>query len=98
MTNVLRLLFSELVVITIGVLLISGAYSFVIPKYFHDQRTYSALIVGLALVAIASGYIARQAWLKARLLGWLFVASVSAGVTAVTLLLSLFFILNSRGS
>jgi hypothetical protein len=73
----------------------SGAYIFVIPD---DHRTYSALIVGLVLAAIASGYIARQAWLKSRLRGWLFVGSISAGVTVVTLLLSLFFILNSRGS
>lgn len=96
--NVLKLVIAELTLIAVGVVLIAGTYIWVLPKFFHDQKTYSVLVVGLVLVAVASGFIAHKAGANNRLPGWLLVVCVSGGATTITLLLSLFFIVNTRGS
>jgi NADH:ubiquinone oxidoreductase subunit 6 (subunit J) len=96
--SILKLAITELSLIAIGVLLIAGSYIWVLPKFFHDHRTYSVLVMGLVLVAIASGLIARKAGANNQPRGWILVVCVSGAVTVLTLLLSLFFIVNTRGS
>jgi hypothetical protein len=96
--NILKLAIAELALIAIGVVLIAGTYIWVLPKFFHDHKTYSVLVVGLFLVAVASGFIAHKCGQNNQPQGWILVACVSGAVTVLTLLLSLFFIVNTRGS
>jgi hypothetical protein len=94
MKRVLMLCFRELVVIVTAVALISGAYILLLRQH----RTYAVFVVGLMLVAIVSGYVARVARPDGRVLGWFFLITMSAIVTVMTLLLSLFLIVNIRGA
>lgn len=98
MRSIARFFIAESIVVAVAVALISSAYIFVLPRYFDDRRTYSVLILGLAIVAVASGYVARKEWVATRSGGWLLTLAISGIVTVATLLLSLFFILNNRGS
>jgi hypothetical protein len=98
MRGVVKLFLAESVVIAAAVALISSAYIFVLPRYFDERRTYSMLIVGLAIAAVAGGRVAHSVWVTGRSSGWLWTVAISGIVTAATLLLSLFFILNSQGS
>jgi hypothetical protein len=98
MTNAVKIVIAELGVAAVGVFLISASYLFVIPTYFNDQSTYSALAVGVVLVAVASAYIAHRVSPTSGPLRWIAVASTSVAVAVVTLLISMFFIINARGS
>lgn len=98
MRSIVRFFIAESVVVAVAVALISSVYIFVLPRYFDDRRTYSVLIWGLVIAAVASGYVARREWVTTRSGGWLLTLAISGIVTVATLLLSLFFISNSRGS
>lgn len=95
MRSIVRLFISESVVIAAGAALISNIYIFVLPRYFASQRTYSVLIVGLAIAAVLGAYVAH---VTTRSRGWLLTLAISGIVTAATLLLSLLFISNTLGS
>lgn len=97
MRSIVRFFIAEAVVVAVAVALISSAYIFILPRYFDDRRTYSVLIGGLVIAAVASAYVARQ-WLAGRSWGWSLTLAISGIVTIATLLLSLFLIVNSRGS
>ena len=99
MKSALRLWIRQLAIVVIAVALISGIYIFVIPLDYDSAGTATILPIGLILAALASGYTARQSWAgKSTLLGWLVAVSISVCATVVTLLFSLFFIVNTRGS
>ena len=79
--------------------LIGGAYSVVIPVFFSDYKTYSILIVGTTIATLIGGYIGYKASLADTPLIKICVSFLYATVVAITvLLLSLFIILNVRGS
>jgi hypothetical protein len=94
MRDVAKIIFAELVVITIGVASIAVFYIFVIPHY----STYIPLVLGLILIATASGYVARKLPVQNRMVRWITVAIISAAATIITLNLALFWIVNVRGS
>lgn len=94
MWEVAKIVFTELVIVAIGVVSIAEFYIFVSPHC----SSYFPLIIGLALVAIASGYIARKLLVKKRKVGWTAVAIISAAATILTLNLALFWTVNARGS
>ncbi len=94
MRDVARLFFAELAIAAIGTAVIAVFYIFVIPHY----RTYSVLILSLAVVAYASGYIARKLLVNNRKVGWIIVVIISISVTMLTLNLAMFWIVNVRGS
>ena len=98
MKSIVRFFIAESVVVAVAVSLISSAYILVLPRYFDNRMTYSVLIVGLAIAAVASGYVARREWVATRPWSWPLTFTISGIVAVVTLLFSLFFILNSRGS
>jgi hypothetical protein len=98
MRSMVKLFVAESVVIAAPVALISSAYIFVLPRYFDDRRTYSVLIVGVVIAAVAGACVAPSDWVTGRSSGWLWTTVISGIVTGTTLLFSLFFILNSQGS
>lgn len=98
MRRIVGLFVAELVVVAIAVALISIAYIFVLPRYLDDRETYSALISGLVVVAVASGYVARRESPAIHRSTWPLTLAISGIATVATLLLSLFLILNTRGS
>ena len=83
-----------LAIAAIGVVFIAVLYIYVIPHF----RTYSVLILSLAVVAYASGYLARKLVVKNRKVGWITAVIISVAVTMLTLNLALFRIVNVRGS
>ena len=98
MRAALKLFVAEAVVTAIAVALIADAYDVLLPEYFNGQKTYSVLVVGLVLIAVASGYIAHHMWPTRHKPGWFVLSGISTGITILTFLLCLFFIVRSRGS
>jgi hypothetical protein len=94
MRDVAKIVFAELVIVALGVVSIAVFYISVIPHY----STYFPLVLGLAVVAIASGYVARKLLVKNRKVGWIAVAIISTAATVLALNLALFWIVNVRGS
>ena len=94
MRDVAKICLAELVIVAVGTVSIAVFYIFVIPHY----STYLPLILGLAIVAIASGYVARKLQVKNRKVGWIAVAVIGVTATVLTLNLALFWIVNVRGS
>jgi hypothetical protein len=94
MKDVARVFLAELAVAATGAVFIAVFYIYVIPHY----RTYSVLILSLAAVAYASGYIARKLLVNDRKLGWIAALTISIAVTLLTLYLALLWILNVRGA
>jgi hypothetical protein len=60
MKGAFRLFVLELFVVAIAVAAISACYILVLPRFFHDQRTYSILNCGLAFAAFMGGFIAHR--------------------------------------
>jgi hypothetical protein len=94
MKSVAKIFAAELSIAAIGAVFIAVFYIYVIPHY----STYYVLILGLAAVAYASGYIARKLLVNDRKLGWIAAIAISILVTMLTLYLALFWILNVRGA
>ena len=95
----LKLFLAEVAIVGVGVAIISATYIWILPRFFHDQKTYSVLIGGLLVIALGSGVIAFRATSpEGRIPAWLFVAVVSGVATVSAFLVSLFIILNTRGS
>ena len=90
---------SFLKVVAIFTVLIGGAYGIVIPMLIPDYKTYSILIVGIAIAALIGGYIGYQVpTADALLIKISFGFCYAIAVAILVLLLSLFIILNVRGS
>jgi hypothetical protein len=90
---------SVLKVVAIFTVLVSGAYGVVIPAFFPAYKTYSILIVGVALAALIGGYIGYQSSDNDALLIKVGFGLCYAIVVAILVfLLSLFILLNVRGS
>ncbi len=98
MKSIVKFFIAESVVVAAAVAIISSAYIFVLPQFFDDRKTYSVFVLGLAIAAVAGGYVARREWVPIRFSSWSLTFAISGIVTVVILLLSLFFIINSRGS
>jgi hypothetical protein len=96
--RLLGFVMAEAAVVAIGVALLFIAYVIVIPRYFGGVATPSALIVGLGLVAIGSGYVAKRHFPKRSWQSRLGTVAVSVMATAATFVAALFFILNTRGA
>lgn len=86
---------AEYVVIAVTVAIVSGAYLFVLPRYFDDRET--SCIVGVGVVA---GAMARGTW--ARWFGthrwprWWLTVTICASVVVAIVGLSLYVILDRR--
>ncbi len=91
MKSVAKIFAAELSIAAIGAVFIGVFYIYVIPHY----STYYVLILSLAAVAYASGYIARRLLVNDRRLGWIAAIAISTLVTMSTLYLALFWILMS---
>lgn len=90
---------SALKIVVIFTVLIGGAYGIVIPLAFPDYKTYSILIIGIAVAALMGGYIGYQIPASNTLLVKIGFGFCYAAVVAIlVLLLSLLIILNVRGS
>ena len=90
---------SVLKVVAVVTVLIGGAYGIVIPLFIPDYKTYSILIVGIAIAALFGGYIGFQIPTADVLLIKMSLGFCYAIATAIpVLLLSLLIILNVRGS
>ena len=98
MRNIISILVAEIVVVATAATLISGAHIYVLPVYFSDRKTYSILIAGLAIATVMSWYILQKALIPGRSWNWLLIVGIGGAVVSATLVLSLFFISNSRGS
>jgi hypothetical protein len=98
MRSIVRFVLMESVVTAIAAALISSVYIVVLPRYFHETRTYSVLVGGLAIAALVSGFVARTCWAPPQHVGWLLILTTSGAVTIATLLLTLLVILNTAGS
>ena len=86
-------------VVVIFTFLIGGLYGFVVPAFFPNYKTYSILIVGVSIAALIGGYIGYRVPTSEMLLVKIGVGFCYAVVvTALVMFLSLFIILNVRGS
>jgi hypothetical protein len=95
---VLRIAMAQLAVVGLGVAFIDAGYLWGLPR---NARTPSVLLVGLAMVAVASAWVANRALTKLRLRRWLgmMVAGACATVaTLTTLEVSMIVIVNTVGS
>lgn len=88
-----------LLIVVIFTILIGGAYGFIIPTFFSDYKTYSILIIGIAVAALLAGYIGYQILANSTLLLKISIG-ISCAVAAAILVsfLALFIIINVRGS
>jgi len=95
MKGVAKIVLAELAVAAIGVVFIDVFYIYVNPHY---NDSHSVLILSLAAVAYASGYVARKLELNNRKVGWTMAVAISIAVTILTFNLAFFWIVNVIGS
>ena len=81
-----------------GVSFISGAYVWVLPRLSADSATDSVLVLGLVAVALVTGYYASESRAESAPLNWPLILAFSGTSTIVTLVVSLYIMLNLRGS
>jgi hypothetical protein len=98
MRKPMKVLVAEAIIVLVTAALISGTYSFILPRYFDGYRTFSVLVIGLMLAALASGYIYRSAMQSTTLWSWLLTILISGVVTFLAFSLSMLVIVNTRGS
>lgn len=83
------------VLLTVGIV---AGYVVVMPRWSPDLRTYAVFALGLLLAGLIGGYVAHSLATRGRRMHWVRVLAMGGLVTAVTALLSLFLMLNMRGS
>lgn len=90
---------SAIKVIIIFTFLVSGAYVVLIPIFVPGYKTYSILVIGVAISALLGGYIGYQAPANDTLpikIGFSFCYAIVT--TIFVFLFSLFIMLNIRGA
>jgi hypothetical protein len=90
---------SAIKIVIIFTALISGAYAVLIPVFAPDYKTYSILVIGVAISALIGGYIGYQVPANDILLIKIGFGFCYAIVTTILVFLfSLFIMLNIRGA
>jgi hypothetical protein len=92
----LKLLLAECAIVLLAIAAIVIGYAWLLPHFFHDGKTYSVLVGGIALAAISGGFAAKafanregiRRWAFPVLWGLIVAGAVSLGATAI--LVSLF--------
>jgi len=90
---------SALKIIAIFTVLIGFIYGAIIPQFFPNYKTYLILVLGIAIAATIGGRIGYQAPATNKILiKVVFCFCYAIVIATLILLLSLFIILNIRGS
>ncbi len=91
MRRLLKLLIAECTIVLLAIGAIVTGYTWLLPHYFHSEKTPSVLLGGMALAAISGGFAAEalantegvRRWASAVLWGLIVAGAVLLGVIAV---------------
>ena len=86
----LKLLIAECAIALLAIAAIVIAYAWLLPHFFHSEKTYSILVGGIALAAISGGFAAKafantegvRRWAYPVLWGLIVAGTVYLGVLA----------------
>lgn len=100
MTNIVSLVIKLLVIIVVFVVIIAAIYVWILPSFLQGYKTYSFLVIGAIGSAALGGYSCYKATNALTSYAARLIMSSFAGVivAALVVALSLFIILNTRGT
>ena len=100
MTNITSFIFKLFGIIVVFVVIIATIYSWILPTFCNGYKTYSFLVIGAIGSAALGGYCCYKATNAFMSFTARYVISTFAGVivAALVVALSLFIILNVRGT